>query len=550
MKKLPLGIEDFKALKESCYYVDKTYFALFICKMPETSVCLFTRPRRFGKSLALSMLEYFFSNKMESSNLFSDTKISKFEEINEYINKINVIHLDLKNIDSSSFESFIYTFNILISKVYASFFEKNIDVFGEWEKKYINKIINVEASETDLKLSLDNAIQYIYKLTGGKTLVLIDEYDAPLNKAYSNGFYQKANDFMRMLLSGGLKGNKYLWKGVLTGVTQIAHSSALSDLNNLRVYNVFHKLNEEYFGFNQEEVDQLLEYYSFNGDAERVKQYYGGYTFSSQNVYNPWSILSFINNGFIYDNYWSNTGSYDLLKQAINQIGDVEWNTLGDLLYGNGRIIALQKTILLDKNDVISQTYSLLVFTGYLTSELVLEPDNYYVRIPNEEIKNVFKTEILKNYTNSNTLTQLVNLKKSLLNGDVNKIKEYFTNYLLNCFSYYDLNTEKTYQIIVTTLLAILFSDAVVKSEVNEGLGRCDILVRFKDKYSIIFEIKKLKGRRSEKELNASSIKAVSQIKNKKYYEEALKEHSNKIMLCGISFCEKNIATTVEEVMM
>jgi len=549
MKKNPIGIEDFKIIKEACYYVDKTKLIKFICDAPDTTVFLFTRPRRFGKSLALSMLEYYFSNTNNSKSLFEDTYIYKESEYIKYMNSRNVIHLNFKNVDASSYDNFIYSMKVLLAEVYnKSIKNSNTNLLSELEINYINDIISLKSNEVELKLSLEKLINIIYLLTNETSIVLIDEYDAPLNEAYKNGFYEKANDFLRLFLGGALKGNSHLYKAVLTGVTQIAHSSALSDLNNLRVYNVLSPLKDEFFGFTKEETIDLLNYYNFTGDFNDVDKYYGGYSFSINNIYNPWSIFSFIDNNFLFKNYWANTGSYVLLRDSIKTIADYEIEELSNLLIGDVKIIQLDETINFENSSLLNQIYTMLVFSGYLTASLFSEPNNFTVRIPNEEIKSIFKSEIINCYSNNN-FTLLANLKEAFIRGDSTKIKDYFNKYVLTCFSYYDLSTEKTYQIIFTTLLAILFSEAIVKSEVNEGLGRCDIYMRFIDgSYSFVFELKKLKGRRTELELKKSSIAALNQIKNKNYYEEALKDNSKKILIYGVSFSEKKVFTSFEEI--
>ncbi len=549
MKKNPIGIEDFKTLKENCYYVDKTELAKYIAMLPETTVCLFTRPRRFGKSLALSMLEYFFSNKYETRDLFKDTVVYQDEESMKYLNGINVIHINLKNIDSSNNDYFLYSLNSLMADLYKKNITKNeYSSLEDADKEFYDNLVNMRSSNVELKLSLEKLLRLVFELRGEKSLVLIDEYDAPLTEAYKNGFYDVVNDFMKLFLGSSLKGNDYLWKAVLTGVTQIAHSSALSDLNNLKVINVLNNLDKEFFGFNKNEVERLLSYYGFKEDIDKVHNYYGGYHISIDNVYNPWSILSFIDNGFIFKNYWSNTGSYILLRELIKRINDNDGEELRKLISGEGKIVNLDESVNFGDYNLINQTYTLLVFTGYLTSSIVLEPNSYLVKIPNEEIKMVFKSEIL-NTINYSNIDYLANLRNAFIEGDLDRIKEYFNNYILSSFSYFDLTTEKIYQIIVTTILTILFQDAIVKSEVNEGLGRCDIYLRFKDnRYSFIFEIKKLKGRRSDSELNKSSLSALSQIKSKKYYEEALRDNSQRILIYGLAFSGKSIVANYEEV--
>ena len=548
-RNIPIGIEDFKNIIKNCYYVDKTELVKFICDAPDSSVFLFTRPRRFGKSLAISMLEYFFSNSENSKSLFENTHIIKDYHYEEYLNSKNVIHLNFKNIDVHSYDSLISTLSEVMSDTYKHIFkDKSLSTLSKDDIEFINTIISKNVDDINLKLSLSKLIDLIYSLTKIDVLILIDEYDAPLTYAYENNFFTEANEFIRTFLGFALKGKKHLYKAILTGVTQIAHSSAFSDLNNLRVYNVMTNTSEEFFGFNEQEVIDLLAYYGYKGNIDDVRKHYGGYSISGKEIYNPWSVLSFVSNNFIFKNYWLNTGSYDILTDSINYLNDSKFEELNNLLFGNHITTNLDESINFKNVNFKSQIYTMLVFLGYLTSNLFVEPNLYDVYIPNEEIKSVFSSEIIKKFTNNDSITILSYIKRAFIEGDTEKIQDYFSKYILNCFSYYDLATEKIYQIIVTTIIAVLFDNAVVKSEVNEGNGRCDIFVRFMDQStSFIIEIKRLKGRRSEKDLQNSCKSAIRQIKNNNYYEEAKREKTKKVILYGLSFSEKNISAAKEE---
>mgnify|MGYP002624098659 CR=1 FL=1 len=550
MLNLPVGVEDFKEIKENAYYVDKTLFLeQFIDAIPST-VFLITRPRRFGKSLMLSMVDYFFRFNIDTKYLFEDTNIYKLGY--EYIKEINsypVIHLNFKRIESKTYDELIYNVNLLMVSIIKEYESYLNDIKAFSDKKIIESILNLEINESFLKQSLYKITELLYESTNKKVIVIIDEYDVPIIKSYEKGYYEEAKEFFKMFLGTALKGNNYLYKGLISGVNQIANTSIFSDLNNLRVISIISQTQNEYFGFTELEINKLLNYYGYKNNLDEIKKWYGGYIFQGKEIYNPWSILSFIANGFQFDKYWVTTGSYSLLKKSIMKINESSYNELSSLLYGNCLDATLKSAISLENNADKIELYSMLVSAGYLTARRISTTDFYFIYMPNEEIKSAFVNEILSLYSENNALTLLANLKIAFIEGDSDKIANVLSLYVLNCFSYYDLSDERIYQIIVTTVLSILFTDSIVLSEVNSGLGRCDIYISSKnnDKFALIIEIKHLKGRRSIKDIESSSISALNQIKNKGYIENALKEDKKEIILYGMSFSNKNIVVKKEK---
>lgn len=554
MKKIHIGIEDFKIIKKDFYYVDKTLFLNDIIDSSESSVMLYVRPRRFGKSLMISMLDYFFNDKYNSKDLFIDTKIyeNRLDLVN-YMNKINVIHLNLKSISSNNFDDFISRMKEKIIDLYIEQFkELNINNLENHYKNYINKILNNEFDYNDLVISLDRLLTIIYKIKNTKSMILIDEYDAPIQNAYNYNYFDKVKDFFRDYLGSALKGHDYLYKAILTGVNQIAQTSIFSDLNNLYVNNVLSN-NNEYFGFTENETKELLNYYNYNGDFNEITKWYGGYRFQNEIVFNPWSIMYFIKNNFEFKNYWSNTGSYLFINEALTYITNNSSTALYSLFEDDVVIAIIKETMSFnDLNELneLNTLYSLLLFSGYLTYDNSIIQGQYLLKIPNKEIKESFKEEILNKYTKNEQIISLYKLKNAFINGNEDIIGNIISDYILNCFSYYDLANEKIYQIIMTTILATLFDECIIKSEVNEGLGRCDIFLRSKNNnnLAIIIEIKKLASYKTDAILQKSSETALKQIKKNNYAEEALKSNSKKILAYGIAFANKHSKVSKEQI--
>ncbi|MBE6141492.1 MAG: hypothetical protein E7175_01425 [Erysipelotrichaceae bacterium] len=533
---LPIGVDDFKTVKKDCYYVDKTLFLEDIINSPESATFLFTRPRRFGKSLMLSLCKYFFDINEDSLTLFKDTNIiNKDHRYAEYINKYNVIHLNLKGINGRSYADYIELLKFKISDIYSDLINP--------ENDFENNVINRKCTNNELKESLYYLTKKLYKKNNVKTIILIDEYDTPLETAYVNGYFDDARDLMKDFLGNAIKSNPYLYKAIVTGITQVSHSSIFSDLNNLMVNNILSN-KDEFFGFTDDEVEKLLRYSNFNGDYNEVKRWYGGYFFQNKEVYNPWSILNFISNIFVYKAYWTNTGSYKLLHETVKLLsGDVN-SDLVSLTNGENVNTTINENISYDFVDNNINLYSLLAFSGYLSIHPNF-PSNYYtVRIVNEEIKIAFNKEIMETLVNKDNFMILKKIKESLISFNTKEFVSNLAFYIQNRLSYLDLNSEKAYQIMIVTLGSVLMDDALVSSEIEEGQGRCDIVIRSisNNDYSIILELKYLKNRPSISDLEKSASKALNQIKEHKYYSDALRINSKRILLIGLSFSHKNSA--------
>ncbi len=547
---IPIGIEDYKALKQNSYYVDKTHILKRIIDAPTSTVFLFTRPRRFGKSLAISMVESFFILGEDNSSYFANTKIAREgEDYLKYQNALPVVHLNLKRIDAKDYKEFLSMLSLDISSLYKDAIKRY--GLSKDNRPWIDNLLEEKADETLLKTSLDRLLRIINEDTGKSTIVLIDEYDSPLEKAYRCFYYEECQNFMKVFLGDVLKGNRFLEKAMVTGVSQIAHSSIFSDLNNLRVNTVLSGNDPEYFGFEEEEVKGLLDYYGCTTSLSEIRNWYGGYLFQNTMAFNPWSILSFIDNGGTFDAYWTNTGSYSLLKDTVATLADEPYGNLLKLSKGESLVANIRKNIVLgeEKSDV-SALYSMLVFAGYLSASLLTPPNLYSVKVPNEEIRQALQREIIAYNGESQLLPILASLRDAFLREDDERIKEVLSQYVLASFSYFDLSCEKIYQIIVVTVISLLFQDAIVKSEVNEGQGRCDLFVRSKNnsRFAFVVEFKYRKGKKSGEELLNSAKTALKQIKANDYVEEALRTTSGSIYAYGMAFSGKKIEVISEKI--
>ena len=343
---IPIGIEDYKSLKSKCYYVDKTSLIKRVADAPKSSVFLFTRPRRFGKSLALSMVETFFALGEDNREFFDGTYIEEAgERYLSLMNSFPVLHLSFKRMDASSYGEFLKLLSFDMSLLY----DKAICKYGlkRDNRVWMDSILNESADETLLKTSLDRLLRCVSQDCGRGCIGLVDEYDCPMDRAYREGYYEALQEFMKVFLGDVLKGNPSLEKAIVTGVSQIAHASIFSGLNNLRVNSVFMGSGDEHFGFLQSETEELLAYYGYRGEVGLVESNYGGYVIQGKLCFNPWSVLSFVDNGCAFDSYWTHTGSYDLLKDAVRLLANDSYNDLLRLCSGSSLVVGLKKNIVL-----------------------------------------------------------------------------------------------------------------------------------------------------------------------------------------------------------
>lgn len=551
IKALPIGLEDYIQATNT-YYVDKTTIIKDIIDYFVGKSVLITRPRRFGKSLMLSMLDYFFTNKGDFAKYFENKEIFTLgQTYKDLLNKFPVIHLNMKNVYADSEETLISNTIDLISNLYAQFDELLYsDKLTDFEKEEFDNVLKKKSdNRKDYVFSILRLSEFLYKHYEKKVIILLDEYDTPLEISFQKKFYDKVIEFYSKFYSSFLKGNNYLYFSIITGVLEIAKESIFSDLNNLNVFDVTEDTFIEYFGFTEGDVKKIFKDFDCNFDFEQVKKWYGGYGNKRVEIFNPWSILNLISKERFLP-YWVNSGSNETINNLISEF--------------DGSLILLNRLIQ-NKNELFSYTNttsykdikhdfktlcSYLVQSGYLVAEYSGYEDKFILRVPNYEISKLFTEEIIaRNIPDKNLSTANV-LKEALISGDTNKITRALEEHILQSYSYYDLKSEKEYQIMLVAIFATLFFSHIVKSEVNNSNGRCDIMVKPKENNDVgmVIELKKYKGRLSESRLSALSKKAIEQIKDLRYYTELEQYGVKKILLYGFAFDDHKEKITFEEI--
>ena len=528
MKLLPTGIENFKTMiDKSAYYVDKTNF---IKDVLNEQVVLYTRPRRFGKTLNMSMLYYFFSiNEKENSYLFNGLNISKNKDSLKYQNKYPTIFISLKEMKSLTFDAQISSFSNVIYEL----LEKNLEILSsdqlsDTTKEILNKLHNRSSSIEDLKISLRVITNALYTYYQQKVIVLIDEYDVPLQAAYQNNYYEEMVEFLRSVFSSALKTNDALEKGVMTGCLRISKESIFTGLNHI---------SSESFGFTELEVKQLLKDYNLSEKMDEVKEWYDGYRFGNKEIYNPWSTLMYVKNvtqdvSFKPISFWANTSGNDLVVKYI-QNGDKKLRKEFDLLMSGQSLIKYIKPELTYREmDNINNIYSFLLLTGYLKVIKDRGENQYELVIPNKEVYEIYKQSFMS-YFEDYTTSRKGELYQELVDGDAKKVNLLLNDILLRSISYFD-NQESFYHGFLVGLL----NDYEVVSNRESGNGRFDICVLPENILGTVVLIE-CKHSISEDDLIDDAKDGASQIIEQKYLEEhKFKKYENAVGY-GISFYKK-----------
>ena len=537
MKLLPTGIENFKMMiDKSAYYVDKTNF---IEDVLNEQVVLYTRPRRFGKTLNMSMLYYFFSIKeKENSYLFDGLNISKNKDALKHQNKYPTIFISLKEMKSLTFDSQISSFSNVIYEL----LEKNLEILSsdqlsDTTKDILNKLHNRSSSVEDLKISLRVITNALYTYYQQKVIVLIDEYDVPLQAAYQNNYYEEMVEFLRSVFSSALKTNDALEKGVMTGCLRISKESIFTGLNNFTAYSVLNNISSESFGFTELEVKQLLKDYNLSEKMDEVKEWYDGYQFGNKEIYNPWSTLMYVKNitqdvSFKPISFWANTSGNDIVVKYI-QNGDKKLRKEFDVLMSGQSLIKYIKPELTYREmDNINNIYSFLLLTGYLKVIKDSGENQYELIIPNKEVYEIYKQSFMS-YFEDYTTSKKNELYQELVDGDVKKVNLLLNDILLRSISYFD-NQESFYHGFLVGLL----NDYEVVSNRESGNGRFDVCVLPENILGTVVLIE-CKYSISEDDLIDDAKEGARQIVEKKYLEEhRFKKYENAVGY-GISFYKK-----------
>jgi len=537
MKLLPTGIENFKTMiDKSAYYVDKTNF---IEDVLNEQVVSYTRPRRFGKTLNMSMLYYFFSIKeKENAYLFDGLNISKNKDALKHQNKYPTIFISLKEMKNLTFDAQISSFSNVIYEL----LEKNLEILSsdqlsDTTKDILYKLHNRSSSIEDLKISLRVITNALYTYYQQKVIVLIDEYDVPLQAAYQNNYYEEMVEFLRSVFSSALKTNDALEKGVMTGCLRISKESIFTGLNNFTAYSVLNNISSESFGFTESEVKKLLKDYNLSEKMDEVKKWYDGYQFGNKEIYNPWSTLMYVKNitqdvSFKPISFWANTSGNDIVVKYI-QNGDKKLRKEFDLLMSGQSLIKYIKPELTYREmDNINNIYSFLLLTGYLKIIKDMQENQYELVIPNKEVYEIYKQSFMS-YFEDYTTSRKGELYQELVDGDAKKVNLLLNDILLRSISYFD-NQESFYHGFLVGLL----NDYEVVSNRESGNGRFDVCVLPENILGTIVLIE-CKHSISEDDLIDDAKEGARQIIEQKYLEEHKFKKYEKAIGYGISFYKK-----------
>lgn len=551
-KSLPIGISDYVRAQADYYYVDKTLLIKeFLDQKPLVS--LFTRPRRFGKTLNMDMLRVFFEiSEEDTSKYFENKAIWRCgEEYRRQQGQYPVVFLTFKDVKFDSWKATLDKIKDLLQEEFGRHQEiADSDRLAEYEKTYFAKIINGEASEVDLTVSLAKLSQMLTKHYGKAPIIIIDEYDTPIQEGYSKDFYDEIIGFMRNFFSGAFKDNKNLTYGFLTGILRIAQESIFSGLNNLTVNSVMDEKYDQFFGFTASEVRDMLEYYGALDKEAELKDWYDGYLFGSTEIYNPWSVINYISKGCIPQAYWVNTGKNEILEDVLKVATDDITERLYSLLQGE-RVIAQidQNVVYRSLSEDPANIYSLLLVAGYLkTPKKELQADGSYlceVSIPNREIAAVYKSEILSHLLQIGAITRTTanKIAESLYVNDYKKLQKAIAEYMDKSISFYDAGAEGFYYGLVLGLIALMDNQYKIKSNRESGDGRYDIsLFPREGRYpGIIMELKWKKDLSAD-ELSGLADEALIQIDEKRYDAEMKEDGIQDILKFGIAFSGKKVS--------
>ena len=539
MKRLAIGVSDFKHLiEEDFYYFDKTKFIEEIIK-DGSQVKLFARPRRFGKTLNMSMLKYFFDieNKEENKELFKDLYIEKTDAFKEQ-GQYPVIFLSLKDLKALTWEQMEKAIKSAISRLFLDhrYILNDLDKF---DTIIFENIIMKNIDLEDLKEALKFLTRILYEKYNKKVVVLIDEYDSPLVSAYINGYYEKAKDFFKTFYSTVLKDNSYLQMGVLTGIIRVIKAGIFSDLNNLRTYTILSDMYTDSYGLTEEEVVKSLKDYGIEQEISNVKDWYDGYKFGDSEVYNPWSILNFLDFKELRA-YWVDTSGNDLIKDVLKNITKNTIEALERLFNGEGLKQNISGTSDLSKLLSEEELWELMLFSGYLTVEEKIDQDNYVLRLPNKEVRTLYRKTFFEKYFGRGS--KLLYLMEALTENKISEYEERLQEILLTSVSYNDTRkgNEAFYHGLIMGMGLYLEGEYITKSNIESGLGRYDFVIEPKNKTKRAF-IMEFKATDSVENLEEVSKEALRQIEDKKY-DISLKQNGIKdITYMGIAFCGKQI---------
>ena len=558
MKKIPIAIEDFREVREQdYYYVDKTKFIEDILN-DGSEVKLFCRPRRFGKTLNMSMLKYFFSieNKDENRELFNGLYIENSPMMKEQ-GKYPVIFISMKGISGSNFEEALRKIKNKISTLYDEY-KDILPSLDEFDSLKFKKYLIEQVDKSSLESSLLFLTKILYKYYNQKVIVLIDEYDSPIISAYEKRYYNEMRDFLRAFYGDVLKTNNYLKMGILTGIIRVAQAGIFSDLNNFTNYTILNNEYSDCFGLVESEVKAMLDYYNIGYEMPEVKSWYNGYSFGENEIYNPWSILKYVQFKKV-KSYWVNTSGNALILNMLLASNSTVFDNLNDLINGKDIMVYINESIRMGDNLSPNNIWEIMLFSGYLTVKETLSETMFVLRIPNKEIQSLFKglfvDAIFRESSNVGSLVQ------ALITKNISQVIKSLEDVVINAISFYEIknkeaqNSDKNlrlclnnhsrskelldywknpYQALLGGFLYALDDYYIMDPNMESGYGRADIILipRNKSWAGYILELKRANTNDIEKEAE----KAFNQIEDKKY-EALLKKNGVKdIVKIGIVF--------------
>ena len=553
LKGLPIGREDFKEIREnSFYYVDKTKYIEELL-LDGTQVKLFCRPRRFGKTLSMSTLRYFFDikNGEENRKLFDGLYISNSPMMSEQ-GKYPVIFITMKGVSNSNFKEAFERIADKVSTLYRNY-TFLLEKLDEYEKEKFSSIVSENCNSIQLSSSLRFLTELLYKYYNQKVILLIDEYDSPILSAVEKGYYTEMKDFLRAFYGDALKTNEYLQMGVLTGIIRVTQAGIFSDLNNIENYTILKKSYSQYFGLLEEEVEEALKYYGIEYKLDEVRAWYDGYNFAGTEVYNPLSILKYIKEKEL-ESYWINTSGNALIMEIIANSDDRVIKDLEKLFEEKELETTVDLELDMGKSLLESDIWSLMLSSGYLTIKEKLGDDNYIIKIPNKEIRSFFKKAFIKMVFKGTRYVE--DVKRALLTKDLESFEIAFQNMVLESISFHNttLNMRKEggkevdelsysevpYQMFMLGFLTSMQDKFFVTPEQESGLGRADILLEPKNKNGVGY-ILEIKAARKNNRISNLAKRAHKQIDSKIYETELRKRGVVDIVKIGIAFRGKEI---------
>ncbi|MHB1651028.1 MAG: AAA family ATPase [Desulfitobacteriaceae bacterium] len=551
-KRIAIGVSDFREMFTGAYYyVDKTLFIKDILE-DGSKVILLPRPRRFGKTLNMSMLRYFFEKSSEDNRaLFGDLAISQEPDCMAKQGQYPVIYLSFKELKNDNWEDCLNSFKFMIWQEYERHsYLLESGMLNEENRAFYQNISNRSADIVDYQMALSKLSKYLYEYHQQKVIILIDEYDVPIQQAYIKQYYDPLVSFVRNFMTAALKDNNYLEKAVLTGVMRVARESLFSGLNNLSVWTLLDEPYCKRFGFLETEVEELLNYYGIESQIEEVRNWYNGYMFGNAVIYNPWSLLKYAQNwkGGLQP-YWVNTSDNEIVHRLISRGGPALKMELEDLLQGTAVVKTINQNISMgevEKND--QNVWSFLLFSGYLKplSRDIIDGEMICsLAIPNREVQTIYRDIVKSWFSDSVHSDFLRTMLKSLISGQIEVFASHFREYVQSSFSYFDTGgkvPEKIYHAFVLGLLVGLRPNYEIKSNREGGYGRYDVMVIPQDtsQAGLIIEFKSVDPE-EVKDLEQIAQLALQQIEAKEYQQELFERGIHKIIKLGIVFRGKEV---------